>query len=320
MNLVFFDIECASVSKNYAKICAFGYVVCDENFNILKKEDILVNPRGGFHLTDRKGDKGVILPYDYGEFKNYPPFPKVYGFIKSLLEDKNSVVLGHSTLNDVKYLNLETKRFKLPPFKFSFSDSQLIYMTYKNDYSKQMGLGAIAAELGVEFTPHRAADDAYATMRIVEAMCRAKGMGYFEFAKSLKIKNGYIKNYNIIPPTSAGEIRSHDEKEKARKESAKKRTQFFNYLSRKKIRRDGNFYGKVFSFSRQIEEDLTLSKRLADKIYSCGGSYSQHVTHCDYYIAEENDETPRTQNAKKSEKVTVTNVAGLERLLDEATR
>ena len=45
MNLVFFDIECASVNKTTAKICAFGYVVCDENFNIIKKEDILVNPK-----------------------------------------------------------------------------------------------------------------------------------------------------------------------------------------------------------------------------------------------------------------------------------
>ena len=77
MNLVFFDIECASVHKTTAKICAFGYVVCDEQFNIIKKEDILINPKGGFHLTDRKGEKGLELPYDYSEFKKHPPFPAV---------------------------------------------------------------------------------------------------------------------------------------------------------------------------------------------------------------------------------------------------
>lgn len=320
MNLIFFDIECASVSKNYAKICAFGYVVCDEQFNILKKEDILINPRGGFHLTDSKGDKGVVLPYDYGEFKKYPPFPKVYGYIKSLLEDENSAVLGHSTLNDVKYLNLETKRFKLPPFKFKFSDSQLIYKSYTNDYARQMGLGAIAAELGVEFVPHRAADDAYATMRIVEAMCKAKGMGYFELTKRLGIKEGRIKNFDIIPPVSDGEMRYVKQKEKSRLESVEKRVRFFNYLSRKKIRRDGALFGKVFSFSNLIEEDLPLAKSLADKIYKCGGSYTRHVTHCDYYVAEISDETPRTLNAKKTDGVTVTDVAGLERVLDESAR
>ena len=320
MNLVFFDIECASVSKNFAKICAFGYVVCDEKFNIIKKEDLLINPRGGFHLTDRKGDKGVVLPYDYKEFKNHPPFPKVYGFIKSLLEDENSVVLGHSTLNDVKYLNLETKRFKLPPFKFSFSDSQLLYMTYKNDYSRQMGLGAIAAELGVEFTPHRAADDAYATMRIVEEMCKTKGLSYFELAKHLEIRDGSIKNFKINAPTSAGEIRYHMEKEQSRQESAKKRIQFFRYLSRKKINKKGVYYGKIFSFSRLIEDDLPLAKSLADKIYQCGGTYTQHVTQCNYYIAEEDDLTPRSENARKCDFITVTDVSGLERMLNEASR
>ena len=97
MNLVFFDIECASVNKYSAKICAFGYVVCAENFNIIEKQDLLINPRGKFHLTDRKGDKGIVLPYDYDEFKKYRPFPDVYPAIKSLLEDKNNIVLGHST-------------------------------------------------------------------------------------------------------------------------------------------------------------------------------------------------------------------------------
>ena len=30
MEYVFFDIECACVYKNVAKICVFGYFVCDE--------------------------------------------------------------------------------------------------------------------------------------------------------------------------------------------------------------------------------------------------------------------------------------------------
>ena len=81
--------------------------------------------------------------------------------------------MGHAVLNDVKYLNLETRRFRLPSFEFEFSDSQLMFMTHINDFSRQFGLEHIANELGVEFTPHRAADDAYATMRIVEALCKA---------------------------------------------------------------------------------------------------------------------------------------------------
>ena len=316
MNLVFFDIECASVTKYSAKICAFGYVVCDENFNIIKKEDILVNPKGGFHLTDRKGDKGIVLPYSYADFKNYTPFTKIYDFVKSLLEDKNNVVLGHSTMNDVKYLNLETKRFKLPSFNFSFSDSQLIYMAYKNDYTRQMGLESIANELGVEFTPHRAADDAYATMRIVEAMCKVNGCGYFELTKRLRLKNGTIKNYNVTAPTSGGEKEYHDKVRTMKRERSEKRVEYFNYISRKKIKRSGKYYGKTFTFSHEIEDNLPLAKKLADMIYLNGGRYSTHLTHSDFYVAEASDCTPRTENAQKIENLAVIDIAQLEAMFN----
>ena len=204
MNLVFFDIECASVNKNMAKICAFGYVVCDESFNIIKKEDILINPKGGFHLTDRKGERGLELPYDYAEFKKHPPFPAVYSFIRGLLEDKDNLVFGHAILNDVKYLDLETRRFKLPPFNFEFLDSQIMYMTHIGDFSRQFGLEYITANLNVEFTPHRAADDAYATMKIVEELCRLHGVSPLALAGELGIGKGRIKGHNIVKPTSVG--------------------------------------------------------------------------------------------------------------------
>ena len=38
-------------------------------------------------------------------------------------------------------------------------------------------------DCAVEFTPHRAADDAYATMRITEALCKKHGCGFEELKK-----------------------------------------------------------------------------------------------------------------------------------------
>ena len=106
MKYVFFDIECACVYKNTAKMCAFGYVVTDGKFQVIEREDILLNPKGKFHLTDRKGREGLVLPYEYEDFKKYPVFSAEYPRIKALLEDKDAVVLGHATVNDVNYLNL----------------------------------------------------------------------------------------------------------------------------------------------------------------------------------------------------------------------
>ena len=43
MKYLFFDIECANCYQNCAKIFSLGYVVTDENFNILHdKEDVLI--------------------------------------------------------------------------------------------------------------------------------------------------------------------------------------------------------------------------------------------------------------------------------------
>lgn len=318
MNFLFFDIECASVSKNFAKICAFGYVLCDEQFNIIKKEDILLNPQGGFHLTDRKGSKGLVLPYEYSDFKKYPTFPAMYDKIKELLESSENIVLGHSTLNDIKYLNLETKRFKLPSFKFSFSDSQIIYMSYINNFTRQLGLGGIAAELGVEFTAHRAMDDAYATMKIVEAMCKVKGTDYFTLVKNLGVECGYIKNYNISAPTSQGEKKYLEDKERQKQELSRLRIKLFNYVSRKKSKRDGKYFGKVFCFASDIEDNLNVAKELIDKIYLCGGTYVHHTSKCNFFVADIEDKTPRTLAVLRRPEINAVTLAQLEEMLNAA--
>lgn len=297
MNLLFFDIECASVYKTAAKICAFGYVLCDEQFNIIEKEDILINPKGKFHLTDGRGEHGLVLPYEYSEFKNYPVFPQVYGRIKKLLEDKNNLVFGHATLNDVNYLDLETRRFKLPPFEFTFSDSQLMYMTSVSDFSRQFGLEYITKDLNVEFTPHRAADDAYATMRVTEALCRKHNCSCAELEKILRIKRGRSGNHKIVKPSSAayGEYKNKCGMEKA--ERAKRRNRFYCNVNRRHVAKSDKLKGRIFNFSRQLEYKTEVSVPLVEEIFDLGGKYTQKLAECNVYVCEKDDDTVRTRNA-----------------------
>lgn len=317
MNLLFFDIECASVYKTTAKICAFGYVLCDEHFNIIKKEDILINPKGKFHLTDGRGEHGLVLPYDYGEFKNYPAFPQVYGRLRELLQDKNNLVFGHATLNDVNYLDLETRRFKLPPFEFDFSDSQLMYMTSVNDFSRQFGLEYITKDLDVEFTPHRAADDAYATMRVVQALCKKHNCTGGEIDGLLKIRRGNVKNHKIVKPTARayGEYRAKMQREKA--ERAKRRNKFYNRVNRKHTVESDKLKGCVFNFSRRLEYGIEVSIPLVDKIFALGGKYTQKLALCNIYVCDESDDTVRTQNAKDGGQLKVISVEELRTMLDD---
>ena len=80
-NLLFFDIECS----NGHDICSFGYLLVDNNFNILIKEDLLINPNAPFILA-KKGEKPKIqLAYSELTFKKQPIFKHYYSKIKRLL-------------------------------------------------------------------------------------------------------------------------------------------------------------------------------------------------------------------------------------------
>ncbi len=315
MNLVFFDIECASVHKTIAKICAFGYVVCDEQFNIIEKRDILINPKGGFHLTDRKGEHGLELPYDYGEFKKHPPFTEEYPFIKQLLEDKNNLIFGHAILNDVKYLDLETIRFNLPPFNFEFLDSQIMYMTSVGDFTRQFGLEYITADLNVKFTQHCAADDAYATMKVVEELCAKHKTDVFGLEKVLGIRRGRIIGHSVQKPTSESFERYEKERNEARERRSRNRAEFYIYLSRRRKKKSGPLFGEVFTFSRLIEDDIDISEELVGRIFEQGAVYSQKLENCTIYVCEDEDDTVRTRNARQLHDMKIINLSQLKSLL-----
>lgn len=320
MNYVFFDIECACVYKDVAKICVFGYCICDENFNILKKEDILINPNGKFHLTDHGGD-GIVLPYDYNEFKKYPDFPAFYGKIKELLEGEDKIVVGHAAINDVKYLNLETKRYKLPSFRFAFADTQVIYMAMREIFDRQIGLDKLTELFHIAFQAHCAADDAYATMKVAEAMCRENGCAFSELLQKFGINCGKIENYEFTNCSSMRGDEYHRKRaeEKEARESA--RANFHNYVCRTRTRAQSReLSGKKFTFSRKIEEDLPLAKRLIKEICLRGGHYSLKLGAANVFVSAENDDSVRSVTAKRlvdeGKPLEIMNLKGLYSLLE----
>lgn len=316
MKFVFFDIECACVSKNYAKICAFGYVVCDEKFNILQQEEILINPRGDFHLTGGHGSKGLVLPYEYDSFKQYPKFKAQYAKIKSLLEDKDSYIFGHSTINDVKYLNLETRRYKLPVFNFNFWDTQLIYMTVTGQFEHQFGLEYIANRMSVDYTPHSAVNDAYATMRVLQAICERENSGFSQLVEKYGLCAGSLGKGRIIQPVSTPQKEYVNAKIRKKREISRIRIKFNNFLNTKKPLSCGRLQGKRFIFSREIEDNLSLSKPLVDALYACGGEYHTKLDKCNVYVAAENDQTFRARTAQSSPEIDIINMDELRELIN----
>ena len=301
MKYLFFDIECSVVSKNCAKICAFGYCLTDEQFHILEKEDILINPQGGFHLTDRKGTQGLVLPYEYSDFKKYPTFLEKADKIYALLQDKDTLVAGHATVNDVKYLNLESKRFSLPSFSFRFADTQFLYMNRIGEFSRQFGLGSIAQELGVEFTAHRAVDDAYATMKVAEAMCKEENLSLPALLEKYQIEKGSIENYEITPITSSALVAYKKEQERKKEEREKRRAEFHVFADKAKRKRakDGKLKGKSVCFSHPLELELPLAKKLLTKVFEQGGYHTYRAEECSLYVCFENETGARKKSAEE---------------------
>jgi DNA polymerase III epsilon subunit-like protein len=302
MKYLFFDIECAGVSKNAAKICAFGYCLTDEKFNILQKEDILINPQSSFHLTDKSGSQGIVLPYAYSEFKKYPTFPELFPKIKALVEAKDTLVAGHATMNDVKYLNLESKRFSLPSFKFSFTDTQFLYMNRIGEFSRQFALGTIAQELGVEFTPHRAVDDAYATMRIAQAMCLEEQVDFLGLLEKYGVKFGKIENYDVIKSSSVALEKHLEEVQRQKEERERLRVAFHDFVDREKRRRAkvGKLKGNRVCFSHTVVYELEIAKKLVSQVFAEGGFYSFHAEECHVYVHPEGESGARIKSAQNN--------------------
>ena len=298
MKYLFFDIECASVFKNVAKICAFGYCLVDEQFHILDKQDVLMNPKGGFHLTDRKGTQGLVLPYKYEEFKTYPTFPEYADKIYALLQDKDTLVVGHASMNDVKYLNLESKRFSLPSFSFSFADTQFLYMNTIGEFSRQFGLGLIANDLGLEFTPHRAVDDAYATMKIAQALCKQENLSLPKLIEKYQITLGKIENYEVTQTTSAGFEAYKKAREQAKEAREKARAAFHVFADKAKRKRakDGKLKNKTICFSHGLELQTELAQKLLKAAFNQAAFITFRAEECDIYVTLDGEGGPRLQS------------------------
>ncbi len=252
-------------------------------------------------MTDRKGSQGLVLPYEYGDFKKYPTFREKADKIYALLQNRDTLVAGHATMNDVKYLNLESQRFSLPSFAFSFADTQFLYMNRIKEFSRQFGLGSIAEQLGVEFVAHRAVDDAYATMKVAEAMCKEENLCFVDLLEKYQITLGRIEKYEITPPTSAPLRAYRAEQERKKEEREKKKVEFYRFADkeRRKRNKEGVLKGKVVCFSHPLEMELPRSKKLLSAVYAEGGYFTSKAEECDFYVCFEGENGMRVKSVQR---------------------
>lgn len=191
---LFFDIE--SIDKRSKYICTFGYVLTDENFKILRKEDILINPD--------------VIEYDWYVLKNMfyytkeaslasPTFEIVFDKINKLIESEDIVVMGYAIVNDLDYLRNDYDRLGYDTNKLYGYDIQLFYKQH-NLQINGMKLFNLAKSFGIDvskYNEHKSDDDAEVSMLIAKYYCESMGLTIEEF----------IKKYDILVRPSPRKIK-----------------------------------------------------------------------------------------------------------------
>ena len=121
MKYLFFDSESIHIKHEYSY--TFGYVLTDENFNVLRKEDIVFNPNLKKEEYDWRVVRTMMEPsYSLKDINKKEMFPKFYTKIKRLIMEPNTLCIGFQMDEDVKYLLNNCLRHKLKPINFKYID------------------------------------------------------------------------------------------------------------------------------------------------------------------------------------------------------
>lgn len=195
MKYLFFDIECANCYNNCAKLFSLGYVITDENFNILHdKEDVLINPKDRFDWYVAK----KMMAYPREIFADKPPFPDFYEFFKGMFEDPDTIVVGYAVTNDVHFLQDDCKRYDLAPFTYRFYDVQQIYARQPENNTAKNLEDSLLSWCGIEAENlHRSDEDAYNTMLILKAIAAYHGKNLPELLEMYPDCGGMARGFEI---------------------------------------------------------------------------------------------------------------------------
>ena len=305
MKYLFFDIECADGGK--ATICSFGYVIADMEFNIIKREEIVINPEGRFNLTGREGRPDLQLAYPIATFKRAPNFKHFYNKIKAIVENEGYYVVGHSVYDDATYLNKACARYKLDPLNFQYFDTQRMYREIVGD-KISLENALVAFELNEKIRYHQSVEDARATMLLLKALLEKSNMSFEDYRASTDKCTGKTEHgqasWDYIPPMSSGHrLRERgfrgEKGDNVMLRGRRNHTLFLRYLDFGDPigEKSNKLAGKKVSISMNYEtEHFKEMIRLAGLIKAAGGEYVLKASSVDIFATFDcidEDGTPR---------------------------
>lgn len=194
MNYLFFDIECATCVGG-GKLCEFGYVLTDSDFRVKGSDNFLINP-------DAEFDKYVItnmLHHTLKDYKSSPKFPVFYDKIMSLLTDKNTLIVGHTTKGDIEHIGDDCVRYGLPFYDLTYVDIVELYKLHSKK-REATSLLKMYEEFGGKQSgkEHSALYDANMTAFVAKSLAVEAGLSFEELCSANPSATFRTVNYEQI--------------------------------------------------------------------------------------------------------------------------
>ena len=276
MKYLAFDIEAAN-GYMPSSICSIGVVIADEQFNILSRENIWINPKTKYNLNGTRANVGIDLHLDKDLLDASPDFSEVYDKVAGLLTDTQYVVVGHAVDSDVRMLNKACQRYHLPCINFQFVCSQLLYKLYKGD-KEVKGLNKIADEIGVTFCQHNSEEDAFASMMTLKYLVKDSGLTLQQLMEKYRVRVGINNNFEMSRSVS---LMGQVSKKKLTQVAVERIKEYVSTV--KKI--SNEYRDKAFCLARSLElSDSDELYAVLQAIVQRGGRYTAKLFKCNVYV------------------------------------
>lgn len=271
---LFFDCECANCFDGEGKICSLGYVLTDDDFNIIEKDDVLINPKCEFDWYILNPKNPCHLAYSKDEFRAHPDFESYYKDIKKLFTSGNRKIFGFSVDGDVSFINTACERAGVNYIQFSALDLQPVL---NEVYQNKMKLSLWCQYLHIDtssYTAHRSVDDAEMTMLCCKAMCKKLGITGDELYEKF---HGNLIGWEYMLDVM--------EERRIKRELKAKIDKLIN--KKNAFAKNKPFFGKQFELDRGIYHDLEDAYEVVKTLYDEGGVVSQHISGKGYFVIKD---------------------------------
>lgn len=255
---LFFDIECANCFEGNGKMCSFGYVIVDDQFNILDSQDVVMNPEAEFdwYLFSNKNECSLAYSKDY--FRMQHNFEAYHSGIKKLMEAPERKILGFSVSNDIGFLLYGCERYNLPQINYSAYDIETIVNQAKGE---KKGLKSWCEHYQIDLSKlesHNSRDDAMMTMLLAKAFCEEQKTDIETLLQNNKGTRISVEKY----------IQQREENRHV-KELTEKIKELYGKKTKALLSRrlEGKNYALGFKISTNIDE----AYRLSNLVFKHGG-------------------------------------------------